>query len=59
MLYIKNSLKIQVINQFSIIAKHIIIHLYALPILKLKLHCQDIFIAFNFIFLIHVLILSH
>lgn len=50
MLYIKNSLKIQVINQFSIIEKHIVIHLYALPILRLKLHCQDIFIAFNFIF---------
>lgn len=47
MLYIKKSLKTQVINHFSIITKHIIIHLYVLAIFKLKIHCQDIFIAFG------------
>lgn len=54
MLYIKKSLKIQVINHFSIIAKHIIIHLYVLAILKLKIHCQDIFIVFRFLYILFI-----
>lgn len=37
----------------SPLLQNIIIHLYALVILRLKLYCQDIFMALNFIFFLN------